>query len=316
MVSFVRAFVFSLLFAGLGLVPHVALAQSAESGDEPTAPPDSMGWTYDATARLNISQAAYKDWQEGGGVNTLAVTAATGGVAREKRGDWTQTHELRLALGILDQEDQALRKAEDQIRYQSNVRYEGNGFFRIFNPTFAVQMRTQFASGFDYENNPFEGEVDDPTDPRRDQEPPVETSSFFAPAFITESLGLTYEPVDQLTLRLGAASKQTVVVEENFRELYGVDPNSLARVEAGTEFAASLNTRLTENIRYRSDLNAFLAFNQLEEPPDVLWENTISLTVNNWLTTDLEFTALYDETITDTIQLKETISVGLSFTLL
>lgn len=315
---------FCIGLLGMGLHPVEAQPDRPVEpvfSDEQQAPqvPDSTeadsGWSYDATARLNVSQAAYKDWQEGGGRNSLAISAATGGVAQERRGDWLQTHELRLAFGVLNQEDQSLRKAEDQIRYQSSLRYRGEGFFRVFNPTIASQLRTQFASGFDYGDNPFEGEVE-PGDPRLDQEVPIETSAFFAPAFLTESIGLTYQPAEILTLRLGTASKQTIVVEKDFRELYGVDSEALARVEAGAEFASSLDAQLTENIRYRSDLNAFFAVNQLEEPPDVLWENELILSVNDWLTTNLEFTALYDQNTIDAIQLRETISVGISFTLL
>jgi hypothetical protein len=38
--------------------------------------------------------------------------------------------------------------------------------------------------------------------------------------------------------------------------------------------------------------------------------------VNDWLSTDLQFVALFDRDITNAIQLKETISVGVSFTLI
>lgn len=283
--------------------------------DEVVSDTAQSHWTYDATSRLSVSQAAYKDWQEGGGTNTLAVTGAAGFVAEKRGATWLQGHEIRLAFGVLDQEDQALRKAEDQIRVQSNLRYQGDDFFRVFNPTLAVQLRTQFASGFDYDGNPYEGEVPD-GDPRLDQETPVQTSAFFAPAFITESLGLTYEPVQQFTVRLGVASKQTVVADRDFRVLYGVNSDDLARVEAGAEFASSADLQITENIRYRSDLSVFYSVNQTEEPPDVLWDNTLSLSVNSWLSTDVEFTALFDQQTTRAIQLRETISVGLSFTLL
>lgn len=285
------------------------------SSSDPVSDTATSSWHYMTRARFDLSQAAYKDWKEGGGNNSLVVEGNLRAGA-ERRGElWAQSHETRLAFGIFNQEDQELRKAEDRIQVQSNLQYQGDGFFRVFNPTLAGNLRTQFASGFDYDSNPFEGEVPS-TDPRLNQDPPVETSAFFAPAFITESLGLTYEPADVLTVRLGAASKQTVVVEENFRELYSVDSDALARVEAGSEFASSLNAKLSENIRYRSDLNVFFAFNLAEDPPDILWENTVSMSVNDWLSTDLEFTALYDKNTTDAVQLKETISVGLSFDLL
>ena len=277
--------------------------------------PDSVKgeWEYDASARLNFSQAAYKDWEEGGGNNSLAFTAGLGGLASRRDEHWIQAHELRLAFGLIDQEGQEVRKAEDQIVWNSSVRYEGDGFFRLFNPTIAGDLRTQFAKGFDYTGNPFEGQVNDA---RAQLDPPVQTSAFFSPAFITESLGLTYEPVRSFTIRLGAAAKQTVVNEPDFRVLYGVDEADVMRFEAGTELASAYDKSITENIRYRSQLNVFFSFNQTEDPPDARWDNTINLKVNDWLSTDLQFVALFDKDITNAIQLKETISVGVSFTLI
>lgn len=279
--------------------------------------PDSVNgtWMHDVSGRLNFSQAAYKDWEEGAGNNSLALTANLGGSAARRGERWIQAHELRFAFGLINQEGQEVRKAEDEILWNSSIRYEGNGFFRVFNPTIAADLRTQFAKGFDYTGNPFEGEVDE-TDPRTDLTPPVETSEFFSPAFITQSIGLTYEPFTGFTMRLGAAAKQTVVAEKDFRVLYGVDESKAVRVEAGTEFASSFDRKLTENIQYRSQLSVFFSFNQTENLPDARWDNTINLEVNEWLSTDLQFVALFDRDISRAVQLKETISVGVSFTLI
>jgi hypothetical protein len=295
-----------------------AQVESVEQPDDPSdSVPDSMSsWTYDASARLNFSQAAYKDWQEGGGTNSLAFAAGLGGQASRRGDRWIQAHELTLSFGIINQESQELRKSEDQILWNSSLRYEGEDFFRLFNPTIAADLRTQFAEGFDYSGNPFEEELDDPADPRLQRQVPVQNSAFFSPAFLTQSLGLTYEPIRNFTIRFGGAVKQTVVTERDFRVLYGVSDDNPVRFEAGAELASAFDRRITENIRYRSQLNVFFSFNQTEEPPDARWNNTINLKVNDWLSTDLQLVALFDEDITDAIQLKETISVGVSFTLL
>lgn len=302
----------------MGAMSVRAQVESVEQPDDPSdAVPDSASsWTYDASARLNFSQAAYKDWQEGGGTNSLAFTAGLGGQAARRGDRWIQAHELTLSFGIINQESQELRKSEDQILWNSSLRYEGEDFFRLFNPTIAADLRTQFAKGFDYSGNPFEEELDDPTDPRLQRQAPVQNSAFFSPAFLTQSLGLTYEPIQDFTIRFGGAAKQTVVTERDLRVLYGVADENPVRFEAGAELASAFDRRITENIRYRSQLNVFFSFNQTEEPPDARWNNTINLKVNDWLSTDLQFVALFDEDITDAIQLKETISVGVSFTLL
>lgn len=282
--------------------------------ESPTSDTADAEWDSELTGKISISQAAYRNWQEGG-LNSLAFTTSLDG-ATERKGDrWAQAYSVRLALGYIDQEEQEVRKSEDRIRLQANLQYQGDGFFKEFSPTLAGDLRTQFAPGFAYSENPYTDQDLDPNDPRLDKEPPVRTSSFFAPGTLTQSLGLTYNPFDQLSLRFGAASKQTIVTEPDFRVLYGVASDNLMRVEAGGQFAGTLDQQLTENIRYRSQFDVFFAFNQLENPPDVIWENVINLQVNSWISTDVEFVALFDEDTSKAIQLKEVISVGVSFTL-
>lgn len=317
-----------LLFILFLFSPGGLFAQS--NGGLPSPPePESVGpssdtitadWEYEVLGKFSASQAAYKDWKEGGGINSLAFTASLEGTAERTGYHWAQSHDLRFVLGFLDQEDQELRKSEDLARLQSALRYRGDDFFRVFNPTLSANLRTQFANGFNYTRNPYPGPGDHPEypagHPKADEEAPVQTSGFFAPATLTESLGLTYDPSETLEVRVGAASKQTIVTEPDYRVLYGVDPGKLARVEAGTEFASSFDQQLTENIRYRGRLNLFFSFNQTEDPPDMIWENVVNLQVNDWLSTDFEFVALYDEDTTEAIQIKEVISVGVSFSLL
>jgi hypothetical protein len=269
-----------------------------DPNESPTSDTADAEWESELTSRLSVSQAAYKDWQEGG-LSSLAFGTSLDGATERLGNRWAQAYDMKLAIGYINQEGREIRKSEDRIRLQANLQYNRDDFFRRFSPTIAADLRTQFASGFDYS-----------------EDPPVETSAFFAPATLTQSLGLTYDPYESLSLRLGVASKQTIVTEEDFRAFYGVDEDNLIRAEVGGQFSAALDQRLSENIRYQSQLDAFLAVNQLENPPDVIWENTINMEVNNWITTDLEFVALFDEDTTDAIQLKEVISVGVSLTIL
>jgi hypothetical protein len=187
-------------------------------------------------------------------------------------------------------------------------RYIGDGFFRLFNPTFASVLRTQFVKGFNYDEDPFGDDVN--------RETPVLVSNFLSPAFFTQSLGLTYEPAPWYMLRAGGAMKQTIVKDQELRPLYDVDTNDFLRLEAGAELNNVIDIELMENVRWRSTLNVFLSFNEIESPPDVTWENNVSLRVNDWLSTELEFVALYNENVSDAVQIKEVLSVGVTFSLI
>jgi len=285
---------------------------SANPTESPTSDTADAEWDTALTGKFSASQAAYRNWQEGG-LNSLAFTTSLDGDTERKGERWAQAYGVRLVLGFIDQEGRELRKSEDLIRLNSNLQYRGDGFFRRFNPTLAANLRTQFAAGFNYSENPY-NDYDD--HPRAGQDPPVQTSSLFSPGTLTESIGLTYEPAEPLSLLLGIAAKQTFVLERDFRVLYGVDEADAIRLEGGGQFASTLDYDVTENIRYRSQLDVFFAVNQFDNPPDVIWENVVNLQVNDWLSTDLEFVALYDQDTTRAIQIKEVISVGVSFSLL
>lgn len=269
------------------------------------APPDSArAWKTDLVGKLSASQAGYQNWQEGG-VNSLAFTVGASGAANRTTGRWQQTYDGRLAFGLIKQDTLDFRKADDIIRLGAALKYIGDGFFRTFKPTVAVTARTQFASGFNYDKNPFEGEEDTP----------AKVSEFLSPGTFTQSLGLTYEPVEWFRQRLGVSAKETMVLTEKLRPLYGVDPDDPVRYELGLEAISELDKEIIENVRWQSRLGLFAAFNQADVP-DLLWENLVIMDVNKYLSVNFEFVSLYDRDISDAVQLKEVLSLGVSVTLL
>ncbi|WP_022834295.1 DUF3078 domain-containing protein [Salisaeta longa] len=303
----VRCALFLVAFLGWWWAGGGERAQAQDA-----APTDTVDtWTTDVTGSLAGSQAAYRNWQQGG-LNTIAFTASLDAKAQRQATHWSQTFEGRFALGFLRQEEQdpALRKADDLIRLRTKMQYRGEDFWRTFQPTIAAELRTQFASGFSYSENPFPD-----TSPLADANVPVKTSAFFAPAYITESLGLSYEPNDWFSTRLGVAAKQTYVGLRELRVLYGLDPSNTVLFEGGIESTTSVNKEIFENVRYQSTLGLFQTLNR-QTPVDVTWENLVVMKVNSWLSTQLEFVAIYNKDTIDKLQIKEVLSLGVSFQLI
>lgn len=264
-------------------------------------------WNTSLTGKLSGSQAAYRNWQEGG-LNTLAVTSTIDGKFVRGGDHWIQTYELRFAFGLVQQDTLAVRKSDDLIRLGAGLQYQGSGFLRTFRPTISAALRTQFAEGFNYNEDPF------PDD--RERSLPVKTSAFFSPAVLTQSLGLTYEPTPWFATRLGIAGKETIVRNEDLRVLYDVDPTKAVRAEGGIESETTVDREIVTNVRYQSRLNLFQSLTAQSEPLDVLWENVITMRVNSWLNVGLEYVMLYDANRSQDIQIKEVLSVGVSFSLL
>lgn len=258
-------------------------------------------WETNLAARLSGSQAGYRNWTEGG-INTLVGTSQLDGTFNRRSESWLQAYETRMAIGIVKQDTLAVRKAEDILRIKGQVSYRGDSAFNIFSPTAAAGLRTQFAPGFNYDRNP----LDD------GQDLPVKVSDVFSPATFTQSLGFAYNNSSVgFRQRVGMAAKETVVLIERLRMLYGHEAAEAVRFQLGVESQTELDREVFDNVHVKSSLGLFAAFNQ-EELPDVLWENQVILQINAWLSADFEVTALYDRDIGDVVQIKEVVSIALS----
>lgn len=288
-----------LLLAAI-LVATGAAAQDVESEEDVADSVVYPVWDHDLSATLSGSQAGYRRWTEGG-INSLAANTQVQGTFVRTSEDWLQTYEVRLGIGILKQDTLSVRKAEDVLRLQAQVKYTGDGTFHYVSPIVAVGLRTQFAPGFNYTKNPF-------GDGRN---PPVKVSDIFSPATFTQSLGMGYSSDFAFSQRLGIAAKETVILIERFRTIYGQVPSESVRLQLGIESQTEVDREVFSNVQVTSSLGLFAAFNQ-DDLPDALWENAVRMTVNEWLTTNFEVVALFDRDISDAVQLKEVFSLGIS----
>lgn len=270
-----------------------------------TAPDSTKGLRKsEVIGRLAGSQVGFQNWAEGG-VNTLAFSLGLDGETERERGGWKQKMGAKLSFGLVKQDTLQFRKAEDLIRLSATFNYTGAGFLDKLHPTIAIQARTQFASGFNFEKNPF-------GDGRR---PPVKASAFLAPATFTQSIGMTYQARPWISQRFGIAGKETIVTIDELRPLYKVDPDKSVRYELGLEAFTNFNKEVFKNVLVKSTLGLFAAFNT-PESPDLIWENAVNMKVNSWLQVNFEWSVLFDKDVSDQAQLKEVFSVGLSYKIL
>ncbi len=260
-------------------------------------------WHKSATGMLSGAQVGFDNWQ-GGGVNSLAVTAGVSGNAIRISNRLKQTHEGRLGLGAVKQDTLALRKAEDIIHFASTFQFLGDGFFAIWNPTFNATLRTQFTEGLNYNEDPIDG-----TRPT-----PVKVSDIFSPGYLTQSIGLTHDR-GWISQRFGFAAKETVVSIERLRPLYGNAIDESVRFEAGLESFTKMKRELAPNVVLQSSLGVFASFSDIGNP-DFIFENILSMKVNEWLSTNFEFVTVYDRDVSKNLQLKEVFSIGASIILI
>jgi hypothetical protein len=252
------------------------------------------GWNHTASGALNLTQVSFKDWVAGGS-NTLAYSVVLQGssVLTSERTVWTNNY--RFAFGQARLGDQGLRKTDDDIYLESIFIYKVGPYF---NPYGAATLRSQFASGYNYDTTP-ESEV----------------SKFFDPAYVTQSAGLEYKPVPEFTTRVGAALREVVTSQFN---KYATDltTHSVHKVwtRGGLESVSELNANVAENIQLVGRLELFAPFQSLDR---IVVRNDYSIVakVNKYISTGLTLDIINDVNVSARTQMKQALTLGLMYAL-
>lgn len=138
-------------------------------------------WTKSWVFSLTGNQAEYNNWSRGG-VNSTAFTASTLFVRNIPE---VITRILRVWTFVLVKSIRKVRAWRRQKTWFELVIKLITSFPQPFGvPLLRIAFRTQFTEGFDEET----GEI---------------ISDFMSPGYITESLGLSYQPVDYFSTQLG-----------------------------------------------------------------------------------------------------------------
>jgi hypothetical protein len=255
------------------------------------------GWHVNAVVGAGLSQAAFSNWAQGG-ENSFAYTLSglVNGTLYGERSRWSNTLSLRYGQAQIG--DDEAKKTDDEIYFESILVYR---VWDPFHPYAAATLRTQFAPGYNYPGN----------------SPRVRVSKFFDPAYLTQSVGVIYEPSTIFTSRLGVAMREVLTSE--FPQ-YADDSKTLNEIETtrfdvGLEWVSTLNYEFLPNMVYISRLELFAPFKTFDRVI-VRWDNVVSGKINNWFSVNLGVQVLNDVNVTPRTQLKQTLTLGVSYQLL
>ena len=257
--------------------------------------PPQYGWKQNLVAGLTLTQVSYTDWAQGG-ENSLSYTTSLDGKSVEDEQGFNWTNDYKFAYGQTRLGAQGLRKTDDKIDLSSVFTYKLGGYV---DPYASATLKTQFAKGFMYDA------VGNTT----------AISAFFDPAFMTQSVGAGYQVSKEVNTRLGLALRE--VVTNSFNQ-YADDPTTTTvekvKVDGGIESVTNLEWLVMENIQLRSQLELFAAFKKIDEVV-VRNNTTLSAKVNQYVSAIFNIQLINEKQITPRTQIKETLALGLSYTL-
>ncbi len=258
-------------------------------------------WATEAHGTVSFNQVGFQRWHDGG-INSLALGSGVRFQAAKTSTLNEQEYEVRLAFGVVKQGGVELRKSDDVIHLRGALTFPAIPVFGQLSPALTMDFRSQFASGFQYNDGDSTAEQ-------------LQISAFLSPAIFTQSVGLDYPIQSWLDVRIGIANKETIVTMRELRGRYKVAPDKILRWQFGSSGRVHFERTIFTNVHLKSTLTLFLAFNQ-QSPPDTIWETLVTMDVNSWLRVNAEYTARYDQDLSSYIQQKQSLAVGVSFKLL
>ena len=268
---------------------------------------DTSYWTRGGVGTLTFSQVSLYQWTAGG-EPSFSGAALLSLYANYLKDNVSWQNTLDLGYGLIRQgkdENQLTKKSNDRIEFSSQY---GRKASEKWFYSGLLNFKTQFTKGYNYPND-----VD-------------VISDFFAPAYLTASLGMEYKASDNFQVFLSPVTgKFTIVTNDSLSAegAFGVDPGKKFRAELGGFVKAAYKINIMENVDIGTKIDLFSNYLHNPQNIDVNAELLVAMKINEFLSANLNVLMIYDDDINllqsdDTIgpglQVKEVFGVGLSYT--
>ena len=255
----------------------------------------NFGWFPKGIAGLNVSQIALSNWTQGGD-NSLTWSLSGDFGLKYLDENLTFDNTLKLAYGRTKSGGQEFRTNDNEL-YLVNLLSKNIDGWEIV-PFFSNSVRTSITKGYDYTTT-LQTEIAD----------------FFDPGYITQSLGFTYSKHKIFTTRLGFAAQE---VFSKVNTKYTDDPETSKietfKLDIGLESVTSSEVTIAENLLFKSNLRLFSRFKKLSVW-DVRWDNLLIAKINDFMNVNLGFLFVYQEDQSKQGQIKQTLQLGIVYTL-
>jgi hypothetical protein len=262
---------------------------------------DTSYWKKSSQFGANFSNAGFSDWVAGGqnatGFNVFFNTK--GEYARDKT---TWVNDLQLQYGILDN-GSGSRKSIDRLFFDSKV---GRKLTKVWSLVGGVNFQTQFTAGYKY------GETS-----AKD----IKISNLFAPAFITEYIGVEWKPKPFFSIVFAPGSlRQTIVSDEGIfqkndkgviQPAYGVPVgDSFKNDVAIMQLVAAFDKDIAKNVNLKLRYQLFIDAKKLASTDNRL-DAKLAAKINKYFSATFDLILLYDDD--QSFQIQQARNLGLGF---
>lgn len=293
-------FAFSLLFC-----TGIAFSQEEEKND--SIPPN--GWTKEGNIQLLFNQSAFnKEWT-GGGTSSVAGNLTVNYQFNYRMDKFTWDNKIIANYGLTKVKgDEFARKTSDRLELNSiaGKQIEETDFYY----SWFLNFRTQFAKGYEFGEDPETGETTR-----------TETTHFMSPGYLQTGPGIMYKKTDNFVVNLAPATARFIFVDKDFTstqgyvdgDYFGVDQGKSMRFEFGASLSGFVSYEILENVNMEHSLSLYS--NYLDKPGniDIDYLLNLEMGINDYLSANFIFQAIYDDNAVGAFQIREVLGVGFNF---
>lgn len=256
-------------------------------------------WSVLGKQSVMINQAAFSNWVGGGANNVGWLAALDYNLTYEKDKDlWENI--ILLNYGQNDTKGIGVRKTQDVINLSTNY---GRKVSKSWYLSVGAGFQSQFALGYEDGNNPAAKKL----------------SNFMAPGYLNVGMGITYRPNDNINVTLRPTNARwTFVLDKDLQTAgtYGLKADGdTSLLQFGFLGTAYYKVKLMENVSVTNTASVFS--NYLDHPERLVlaYGMVLNLKVNKFISSNITVDVLYDHNQIQKTQLKQTLGVGLAYTL-
>lgn len=249
----------------------------------------------------NLNQGSFSSNWSGGGVNSVALGLFLNALREKKKGKNSWRNDFQSQYGVVRNKGQEGRKNVDRIYFDSKYNRELGKQWSLFAN---VNFLSQFAPGYEYSANP------DSVGSKK------KVSGFFAPAFLTEAIGVEYKPVPYFFIDFApGALRQTFVTDESIRIgkplNYGVDYDKKVRNEVGiVQLVANFDKDIAKDINLKFRYLLYTTYERKQFNFDHRLDAMITAKIAKYFNVNLGAIVVYDKDQASKVQFAQGLSVG------
>lgn len=263
----------------------------------------AVHWKHKLQTGANLNQSSFSSNWKAGGINNIAWGTFFNLNNAMDGKHWNMISDFQSQLGFVNN-GQIVTKSSDRIFYDLKAGYRFNTKWNFFAST---NFMTQFMNGYLY-GKAVEG---------RDSF----VSTFMAPAYLTTSLGLEYNPVKYLSGRFGIGTlRQTFVLNESIsnRKMYGLDKaGDKIRNQAVLQMVWNLDKDILENVNLKLRSMTLWDYIKLDKAGSIVqrFDVNVTMKVNKYINTNLQLVSLYDYDQDKNWQWSQVLALGIMYKL-